>query len=275
MQADLIYDVGLHKGEDTAFYLKRGFKVIGIEANPDLVQHCQTRFRHELASGQLQIIKGAIAAASEGPEITFFKNSDSVLGTIDKSRAEKAADLGHKSESIVVPRLDAADVFRLHGVPYFLKVDVEGVDQLVLEGLKVQADRPQYISVESDKLDFDRLEADLKLLRELGYRKFRAVQQQRIPGSVVRTKTLDGKVIDYTFETGASGSFGEDLQIAWLDYDGIIRRYKAIFRDYRFFGDGTILSKFPILALPFKAVYKACTGHRGSLPGWYDTHACL
>lgn len=275
MRADLIYDVGLHKGEDAEFYLKMGFKVIGIEANPDLVKHCRTRFRHELASSQLQIIAGAIAPASKGPSITFYKNSDSVLSTIDKARAERASSLGHKSESVVLPRLDVADVFGSHGVPYFLKVDVEGVDQLVLEGLKLQTDRPQYISVESDKVDFDDVEAELGLLRELGYRKFKAVQQQRIPGSVVQAKCLDGKVIEHTFEPGASGLFGDDLPGPWLDYDSILHCYRSIFRDYRFFGDGTVMSKFPICALPFKAVYKLCTGQRGPLPGWYDTHASL
>ena len=76
MRADLIYDVGLHKGEDAEFYLKMGFKVIGIEAHPDLVQHCRTRFRHELARGQMQIIAGAIAPASKGPSITFYKNTE-------------------------------------------------------------------------------------------------------------------------------------------------------------------------------------------------------
>ena len=78
----------------------------------------------------------------------FTRTQNSVLSTIDEARAERASSLGHKSESIVLQRLDVADVFRSHGVPYFLKVDVEGVDQLVLEGLKLQADRPQYISVE-------------------------------------------------------------------------------------------------------------------------------
>ena len=36
----LIYDIGLHRGEDTAYYVARGFNVIAIEANPDLVAEC-------------------------------------------------------------------------------------------------------------------------------------------------------------------------------------------------------------------------------------------
>jgi hypothetical protein len=34
MRPDLIYDVGLHLGEDSEFYLKKGFNVVAVEANP-------------------------------------------------------------------------------------------------------------------------------------------------------------------------------------------------------------------------------------------------
>ena len=34
MQKDLIYDIGMHNGENTEYYLKRGFRVIAVEANP-------------------------------------------------------------------------------------------------------------------------------------------------------------------------------------------------------------------------------------------------
>jgi len=40
-----IFDVGLHKGEDTEYYLTRGFRVVAIEANPDLVLFCTEKFR--------------------------------------------------------------------------------------------------------------------------------------------------------------------------------------------------------------------------------------
>jgi 16S rRNA A1518/A1519 N6-dimethyltransferase RsmA/KsgA/DIM1 with predicted DNA glycosylase/AP lyase activity len=32
---DLIYDVGMHHGEDTEFYLRKGFRVVAFEADPD------------------------------------------------------------------------------------------------------------------------------------------------------------------------------------------------------------------------------------------------
>ena len=35
---NLIYDVGAHLGEDSQHYLAKGFKVVAVEANPDLAQ---------------------------------------------------------------------------------------------------------------------------------------------------------------------------------------------------------------------------------------------
>ena len=37
MEKNLIYDVGMSNGDDTAYYLHRGFRVVAIEANPLLV----------------------------------------------------------------------------------------------------------------------------------------------------------------------------------------------------------------------------------------------
>ena len=42
--ADLIVDVGAHNGDDTAFYLHKGYRVIAIEANPVLAKSITVRF---------------------------------------------------------------------------------------------------------------------------------------------------------------------------------------------------------------------------------------
>jgi hypothetical protein len=38
MKSDLIYDVGANNGNDTDHYLRRGFRVLAIEANPQVLQ---------------------------------------------------------------------------------------------------------------------------------------------------------------------------------------------------------------------------------------------
>jgi FkbM family methyltransferase len=60
MAQDLIYDVGAHKGEDTEFYLKKGFSVIALEALPQLCIALSQRFLEEIQQGNLTIINIAV-----------------------------------------------------------------------------------------------------------------------------------------------------------------------------------------------------------------------
>jgi FkbM family methyltransferase len=145
LKPNLIYDVGLHRGEDTDFYLKKGFNVIALEADPKLVAQCKIRFQDAITCGRLRIIEGAIAPQSVGERVTFYRNpSVSAWGTVEKTWAERNARLGHSSEEIELPRVEITEVYRAVGIPFYLKIDVEGVDSLVLKGLKQFEARPRY-----------------------------------------------------------------------------------------------------------------------------------
>lgn len=60
----------MHLGKDTEFYLKKGFRVIGIEANPYLAEITGKNFENEIKSGDLVLINKAVAE-NEG-EISFY-----------------------------------------------------------------------------------------------------------------------------------------------------------------------------------------------------------
>lgn len=53
IEPDLIYDVGLHDGQDSAYYLSKGYRVVAIEASPDFAQHAEQQFRAEIAAQRL------------------------------------------------------------------------------------------------------------------------------------------------------------------------------------------------------------------------------
>lgn len=277
MRSDLIFDVGLHKGEDTQFYLQKGFAVVGIEANPALIQTAKIRFRDEIASGKLTLIEGAIAPPSAGDSVVFYANTDlTVWGTIDLKWASRNEMLGSPSQQTKVNRVDIVDVYRSFGIPFYLKVDVEGVDRFVIEQLKSFDGRPQYLSLELEKLDFGQLEAEMGLLKSLGYRKFKIVQQQTVPGTKITAITLTGRPFEYVFEFDASGPFGDELTGPWLTYDEAIERYRSVFRRYRHFGDYSPIKKMPERVQRLvRKLYRMGTGYEGPLPGWFDTHASL
>ena len=104
IQSDLVIDIGLHKGEDTAFYLAKGFRVASVEADPDLARECQARFVRELSAQRLRIIEGAIA--ERGPKVSFYKDDNSVWGTVHQDWAKRNEKLGSHNRLIEVGVLD-------------------------------------------------------------------------------------------------------------------------------------------------------------------------
>ena len=57
----LIYDVGLFEGEDTAYYLFRGYKVIAIDANPLMIERARLRFAEEISAKRLTLLNFGIS----------------------------------------------------------------------------------------------------------------------------------------------------------------------------------------------------------------------
>ena len=90
MQQNLIYDIGMHKGEDAAFYLAKGFKVVGIEANPELCLEVAQRL--SFFGERLRIVNATIH--DRAGTISFYVNDRvSVWGTTQRQWAERNARL--------------------------------------------------------------------------------------------------------------------------------------------------------------------------------------
>ncbi len=140
---------------------------------------------------------------------------------------------------------------------------------MVRDALKAARTLPPYLSIESDKTSLDGVAEEIDLLHGLGYRRFMAVQQERIPNSVIETRTVDDQPLRFRFRKASSGSFGPDLPGQWLDRAQIMDRYRRIYREYARWGDDS-LARRVLTGSIVDRVGKAI-GH--SLPGWYDTHA--
>ncbi len=74
MIPDLIYDVGMDNGDDTAYYLHKGYRVVAIEADPVTAEAGRQRFSAAIQQGKLTIVNCGVAA-DEG-ETTFWVCDD-------------------------------------------------------------------------------------------------------------------------------------------------------------------------------------------------------
>jgi len=260
----LVFDVGAHVGEDSDFYLELGYRVVAVEANPDLAERLAKRFEQEIQRGRYIIVPKAIGEADE--HIAFFVNKRrSIWGTTDPEWAARNEHVGCPSEQIRVPCIRFEELLRLHGHPLYVKTDIEGADMCCVRALEHvdPAARPKFISVESNKTSWRELREEFDAFERLGYDRYQVVDQRGHPSG--RYRTLDRGVIDYTFESGASGPFGTDLPGPWLTRRQALRRYIPIFVLYRTIGDTTFMAKV-LRRIP---VLRRCLGW----VGWYDTHA--
>src|SRR5260221_318067 len=206
MRQNLVYDIGLHLGEDSEFYLKKGFDVVAVEANPTLADKAANRLKPYVDAGRLTIVNKAIAR-NEGP-ITFFVTDVSDWGTTDSQWAERNRRFGLAINEVTVAGIAFYSLLERYGVPYYMKIDIEGADTLCLEGLLAKPNRPKYLSIESSKTSFDDLVNEFCLLQKLGYRKYKIVAQHRIEEQRLPNPAREGRFVDYVFQEGSSGAFG-------------------------------------------------------------------
>lgn len=268
---DLIYDVGMHVGEDTDFYLKKGFRVVAFEANPELVSLNHKKFAEQIENKQLVIVSGAIIEYPVSDKVKFYCNKKrSIWGTVDTEWVARNEKTGASHEVIEVNTINFSKCLEQYGIPYYMKIDIEGADLVCLRALKGFELRPSYVSVESEKVHFNKLIDEIELMESLGYNQFLAVQQWDVPYTKVPRPAREGIYIPYKFIEGSSGLFGRELSGVFQNKVEILEVYKSIFKNYERFGDDTFWRKNKMAKLLILIISKIINK---PIPGWYDTHA--
>ncbi|PWU08516.1 MAG: hypothetical protein C5B47_04580 [Verrucomicrobia bacterium] len=132
---DLVFDVGANVGDYTEMFARLGARVLAIEANPELIATLsKIRPRRRIR------VEAVAVGSSDGWADLFVCGQDQ-LGTLSKEWidvAEKSERLsGFKWKSSGRVRVTTLDsLIDRHGLPDFIKVDVEGFESEVLEGLR-------------------------------------------------------------------------------------------------------------------------------------------
>jgi FkbM family methyltransferase len=114
---DLVYDVGMNNGDDSAYYLSLGFRTVAIEANPELVKYAKARFAHEIASERLIILNIGIADR-EGELPFWICETNSRWSSFDRAYASGGNSPNHQ---IQVPCTRFEMIVAQYGVPYFAR----------------------------------------------------------------------------------------------------------------------------------------------------------
>jgi FkbM family methyltransferase len=242
MIPNLIFDVGMNNGDDTAYYLHKGYRVIAVEADPTLVDKARDRFAAEVRDGQLELVNVAIGS-ERGIAPFWICDVQSEWNSFDRALASR---LGFPHHAIDVRCCPFRDMLDQYGVPSYLKVDIEGHDHYCLADLRPE-DLPSYVSFEMTQIEM------LFSLRNLGYSGFKLITQNnhsqlvvdlfsvkallkrrlgphstvgrlarwasRVRRQIAVARPVPNDRPAWQFNWGSSGPFGEDTPGRWQSFD--------------------------------------------------------
>lgn len=276
MNAKLIFDLGMNNGDDTEYYLKKGFEVVAVEANPQLCDKCALRFADAIATGRLHMLNKAVAA--ETGDVQLFLNDDvSGWSTLYDRWRQTRADAQTNMRAVTIPAVTIEELVREYGMPYYIKADVQGAELVCLRALLKLEDRPAYVSVSagSDVLRagaYEHVREQIELLGKLGYGKFQIVPQHATHSQTCPRPAREGDDVAHTFPHGSSGLFGRELPGEWIDATMALKEHKRIATDYRFAGHSRSPAAW-FTKLPSEKLKYALDRFFWRGLGWYDTHA--
>lgn len=272
----LVFDLGFHRGEDTAYYLAMGYEVVAVDASAQLVADGRERFGVALASGQLMLLHAAVvseAQRSEQQRVAFYPHVErSEWGTVDPRWVERNSRLHGlpHAQPVWVQAVSLPQLIQRYGCPEYLKIDIEGLDSAVLADLGLVDERPCSVSWETGKDSLRQVWRQHRQLAQLGYCRFRVMQQARQPQRPP-VRLPDGSA--WVFPAGSSGpmplhSRRRGHGLAWVQ-----GHYVILFGLYRLFGPGSVWGRARRSQWRWLAWFPRWCDRHFALPGWYDSHA--
>jgi FkbM family methyltransferase len=275
IEADLIFDIGCHHGDDTDFYLRKGFRVVAVDADKSLCDQVSSRFPAAIAAGRLTVVYGLISESERDSAAFYIFETFRDWNTADayfKTRGERE---GHVATEVVVPIVSTEKLFEAFGIPYYMKVDIEGRDIVPLRALERVPERPAFVSIEVAHHDPSLGFSQLLQLTRCGYTKFQFFNQCLRQHVKAPTPPREGTYAEFFPAQSTTGLFGRELDGRWLNFTQAASRLTKLCEIHASFRDDPRYSKNGQFGGTLRSkIYNRFRRHvLGDPVAWYDLHA--
>ncbi len=190
-RGDLVFDIGAHVGDRVGAFRRLGACVVAAEPQHALVTTLKLIYGRDRSVA----IEPVAVGAHEGSVDLRINIANPTVSTASEDFIASSQGApgwqGQKwNKSVRVPMTTLDALIAKHGMPSFMKIDVEGFEAQALEGL---TKAPAALSFEFTTIQRDVALACVDRCAALGYTKFNAVQGESL--SFAHTRHLsDGEI---------------------------------------------------------------------------------
>jgi FkbM family methyltransferase len=141
----LVFDIGANVGTMTNVFVAACARVVAIDANPDCVRHVELT----TSRSEVEIVHAAVGAENGHAVLKVSDRKDKMSSLSDEWREAVSKEnhqyVGMWNREVSVPMITLDTLIERFGLPFYIKIDVEGYEDQVIDGL---SQCPQLLSFE-------------------------------------------------------------------------------------------------------------------------------
>ncbi len=162
---DLFFDIGAHLGDKSKQFLDKKLQAVMVEPLPKCVEELKLRFQNEK---NIKIIQKAVG--KEAGNLNLEVNSKMPTTSTMAEHWKKGRFSNEKWDKKILVDVTTLDILiKEYGIPDYIKIDVEGFEFDVLQGLSKKAG---IISFEFTSEFLDQSIKCLNYLKKINYNEF-------------------------------------------------------------------------------------------------------